>query len=110
MILREAYAGIPAVGVCRQNGIAGNMFYRWKKKHGGMGVPELRRMKELEAENSRLKRIYSDLSLENDASCASTEPVGRRSRTHTCSRGLEKVMEITTSGWRATTSGFLMTL
>jgi putative transposase len=44
-----------------------NTFYRWKKKYGGMGVPELRRMKELEAENSRLKRMYSDLSLENDA-------------------------------------------
>jgi putative transposase len=41
--------------------------YRWKKKYGGMGVPELRRMKELEAKNSQLKRMYSDLSVENDA-------------------------------------------
>lgn len=66
-ILHEADAGVPVTEVCRKYGIAGNTFYRWKKKYGGMGVPELKRMKELEAENSRLKRMYSDLSLENDA-------------------------------------------
>jgi len=66
-ILHEADAGVPVTEVCRKNGVTGNTFYRWKKKYGGMGVPELKRMKELESENSRLKRMYSDLSLENDA-------------------------------------------
>lgn len=66
-ILHEADAGLPVTEVCRKYGISGNTFYRWKKKYGGMGVPELRRMKELETENNRLKRMYSDLSLENDA-------------------------------------------
>ena len=66
-ILAEADAGMPATEVCRKHGISGNTFYNWKKKYGGMGVPEVRRLKELEIENSRLKRMYSDLSLENDA-------------------------------------------
>lgn len=66
-ILHEADAGLPVTEVCRKYGICTNTFYNWKKKYGGMGVPELKRMKELESENSRLKRMYSDLSLENDA-------------------------------------------
>jgi len=66
-ILHEADAGVPVTEVCRKYGICTNTFYNWKKKYGGMGVPELRRMKELESENNRLKRMYSDLSLENDA-------------------------------------------
>ena len=51
----------------RKYGISGNTFYNWKKKYSGMGVPELKRMKELETENTRLKRMYSELSLENHA-------------------------------------------
>ena len=66
-ILAEADAGMTVTDVCRRHGIAGNTFYNWKKKYGGMGVPDVRRLKELEAENQRLKRMYSDLSLENDA-------------------------------------------
>ena len=65
-ILAEADAGMLVTEVCRKHEIAGNTFYNWKKKYGGMGVPEVRRLKELEIENSRLKRMYSDLSLEND--------------------------------------------
>ena len=53
--------------VCRKYDISPNTYYRWKKKYSGMGVPELKRMKELEAENRRLKRMYSELSMENDA-------------------------------------------
>lgn len=66
-ILTEADAGMAVTEVCRRHGICGNIFYNWKKKYGGMGVPEVIRLKELEVENSRLKRMYSDLSLENDA-------------------------------------------
>lgn len=66
-ILREADAGVAVTEICRKYGISGNTLYNWKKKYGGMGVSELKRMKELEAENSRLKRMYSELSLENHA-------------------------------------------
>jgi len=66
-ILREADAGVAVTEVCRKYGLSGNTFYNWKKKYSGMGVPELKRMKELETENTRLKRMYSELSLENHA-------------------------------------------
>ena len=66
-ILREADAGVAVTEVCRKYGISGNTFYKWKKKYSGMGVPELKRMKELETENTRLKRMYSEWSLENHA-------------------------------------------
>ena len=49
------------------NGISDATYYNWKAKYGGMGVSELKRMKELEAENARLKRMYADLALENRA-------------------------------------------
>jgi putative transposase len=66
-ILREADEGVAVTDVCRRYGISGNTFYNWKKKYSGMGVPELKRMKELETENTRLKRMYSEKSLENHA-------------------------------------------
>ncbi len=63
-ILRQAESGTPAVEVCRQNNISEQTFYRWKKKYGGMGVPELRRLRQLEEENSKLKQLVADLSLD----------------------------------------------
>ena len=68
-ILRQAEGGTPAVEVCRQNNPAQRAsgeqtFYRWKKKYGGMGVPELRRLRQLEEENSKLKQLVADLSLD----------------------------------------------
>jgi putative transposase len=53
--------------ICRKHGISDVIYYNWKAKYGGMGVSELMRMKELEAENARLKRMYADLALENRA-------------------------------------------
>ena len=66
-ILKKADSGIAVTEICRKYGICGNTFYRWKKKYGGMGVSDLRKMKELEIENRRLKKMYANLSLENDA-------------------------------------------
>ena len=66
-ILNEAEAGLPVKEVCRKHGISSPTFYNWKAKYGGLGVSELKRIKELEAENSKLKRMYTDLALENDA-------------------------------------------
>ena len=51
--------------ICREHGISEPTFYNWKSKYGGMSVSELQRVKELESENSRLKRLVADLSLDN---------------------------------------------
>ncbi len=66
-ILNEADAGITVQDVCRKHGISPATYYKWKSKYGGLSASELKRIKELELENSRLKKMYADLSLENDA-------------------------------------------
>ena len=62
--LRQAESGTPVGDVCRQVGISEATFYQWKKKFGHLGVSELRRMRQVEEENSRLKRLVADLSLD----------------------------------------------
>jgi putative transposase len=66
-ILNEADAGIAVKDVCRKHGISPATYYKWKSKYGGLSASELKRIKELEAENAKLKQMYADLSLENDA-------------------------------------------
>jgi putative transposase len=66
-ILNEADAGITVQDVCRKHGISPATYYKWKSKYGGLSASELKRIKELEHENSRLKKMYAELSLENDA-------------------------------------------
>jgi len=53
--------------VCRKHGISQPTYYAWKSKYGGMSVAELKRVKELEAEHSKLKRMYAELAMENHA-------------------------------------------
>ncbi len=62
--LRQAGTGTRVPEVCRKMGISQNKFYQWKKKYGGLGVSELRRLKQLEEENRQLKRMVADLSLD----------------------------------------------
>lgn len=62
--LRQAETGTRVAEVCRKMGISQNTFYQWKKKYGGLGVSELRRLKQLEEENRQLKRMVADLSLD----------------------------------------------
>ena len=62
--LRRVEGGTPATEVCRKLGVSENTFYRWKRKYAGMGVAELRRLKQLEDENKRLKQIVADLTLD----------------------------------------------
>ena len=62
--LRQAENGTPVAEVCRKLGVTEQSFYRWKKKYGGMGVAELRRLKQLEQENRKLKQIVADLTLD----------------------------------------------
>ena len=66
-ILKEADSGIPIQEVCRNHGISSGTYYNWKTKYGGMGLSHLKKLKDLESENSKLKRMYADLSLENEA-------------------------------------------
>jgi len=51
--------------ICRELGVTSNTYYRWRKEYGGMGVSQAKRLKELEKENSRLKRAVADLTLDN---------------------------------------------
>lgn len=62
--LRQAESGTTVAEVCRKMGISEATFCNWKKKYGGLGVSELRRLKQLEEENARLKRMVADLSLD----------------------------------------------
>ncbi len=66
-ILNEGDIGLKVQDICRKHGICPATYHRWKSKYGGMDASDLKRMKELEAENAKLKRMYADLSLENDA-------------------------------------------
>jgi putative transposase len=65
-ILKEAEAGIPVPELCRQYGMSSASFYKWRAKFGGMDASMMARLKELEAENARLKRMYADIQLQND--------------------------------------------
>jgi putative transposase len=66
-ILKQADAGLPVKDIYRQAGISTPTYYNWKSKYGGLEASELRRVKDLEAENSRLKRMYAELALDNAA-------------------------------------------
>ena len=66
-ILKQADAGVPVKDLCRQAGISVATYYQWKSKYGGLEASELRRVKDLEAENARLKRMYAELALDNAA-------------------------------------------
>ena len=66
MILREHEAGMAVVEVCRKQGISSPTFYRWKAKYGGLEVSEARRLKALEDENARPKRMLADTMLDVD--------------------------------------------
>ncbi len=66
-ILKEGEAGRPVPEILRKHGISAATFYAWKSKYGGLSASELKRLKELEAENTKLKRMYADLALENTA-------------------------------------------
>jgi len=62
--LRQAEGGTAVAEICRKLGVSEPTFYRWKKQFAGMGVVEIRRLKQLEEENAKLKRLVADLSLD----------------------------------------------
>jgi putative transposase len=62
--LRQAESGIPVLEVCRKLGVTEQTFYRWKKRFAGLGVAELRKLRQLEDENRKLKQLVADLTLD----------------------------------------------
>ena len=66
-ILKDGDAGVPLAELVRKHGISRGTYFNWKSKYAGATVADLKRMKDLEAENAKLKRMYADLALENAA-------------------------------------------
>lgn len=66
-VLKQAEAGMKVTELVRKNGISEATFYNWKARYGGLDVSQLRRLKELESENARLKKMYAELSLTHHA-------------------------------------------
>ena len=62
--LQQAESGTPVAEICRKLGVAEATFYRWKKRYGGLDVTEIRRLRQLEDENRRLKQLVADLTLD----------------------------------------------
>jgi putative transposase len=73
--LREQEAGLTTAEVCRRHGFSAATFYKWKAKYGGLDVSEAKRLKALEDENSRLKRLLADAMLDN---VALKDPLGKK--------------------------------
>ena len=65
--LKQAEAGMPVVEICRKGGFSDATFYKWRAKFGGMSVPDAKRLKDLEAENAKLKRLLAESILDAEA-------------------------------------------
>jgi putative transposase len=66
-ILKDAEGGIPVADLLRKHGVSKATFFKWRTKYGGASVADVKRLRELEVENARLKRMYADMALENAA-------------------------------------------
>jgi putative transposase len=66
-ILKQGEGGLPIAEIVRQHGISKATYFQWRSKYAGASVDELKRLRELEAENAKLKRMYAELALENAA-------------------------------------------
>ena len=65
-ILKQAESGVPVSELCREHGMSSASFYKWRTKYGGMDASMVSQMKAMEAENKRLKRMYAEMSMQND--------------------------------------------
>ena len=59
-ILKQAQSGVPVADLCREHGMSSGLFYQWRSEYGGMDTSMMKRLKELEAENTRLKKMYAE--------------------------------------------------
>jgi len=66
-MLKEAEAGVPVADLLRKHGVSKATFFQWRSKYGGASVSDVKRLRELEAENAKLKRMYAELAIENAA-------------------------------------------
>ena len=66
-LLKQNEAGVPAAQLCREHGVSESSFYKWKSKYGGLEVSEAKRLKALEDENAKLKRLLAEAMLDNAA-------------------------------------------
>ena len=66
-ILKDAESGMPVADLLRKHGVSKATFFKWRSKYGGASVSDVKRLRELEAEHAKLKRMYADLALENAA-------------------------------------------
>jgi len=66
-ILKDAESGVPVVDLLRKYGVSKATFFKWRNKYGGASISDVKRLRELETENAKLKRMYADLALENAA-------------------------------------------
>lgn len=66
-VLKQVEGGRSVADVCRENGVSPGTYYNWKAKYGGMEASDIRRLKDLEAENKKLKQMFANLSLEHEA-------------------------------------------
>ena len=66
-VLKEGEAGMPVAELCRKHGVSNATYYQWKSKYAGVQVSELTRLRELEAENAKLKKMYAELALMHNA-------------------------------------------
>ena len=66
-ILKEVDAGLKVEDICRKHGISNATYYNWKSKYGGMEASDIKKLRELQEENDKLKKMFADLSLENAA-------------------------------------------
>ena len=87
--VRQLESGVSAELVAREHGISRTSLYKWKSKYSGMDVSQVKRLKELEEENRKLKQMYADLALDNqilrdviEKNCKARGPEGDRCRTH----------------------------
>lgn len=65
-MLKQAESGLAVVDICREHGISAATFYKWKAKYGGMDASMMKRLRELEEENHRLKRMYANAQMDNE--------------------------------------------
>lgn len=65
-ILKQAEGGVPVAALCREHGMSSASFYKWRSKYGGMDASMISEKKALEEENARLKRMFADLSMQNE--------------------------------------------
>jgi putative transposase len=66
-LLKEAEAVRKVSDICREHGVSSATFYQWRRKYGGMEASDIKKLKELQEENEKLKRMYADMALENQA-------------------------------------------